>query len=393
MSNAQTAMNTLAAQWYNAVVKGCSLSPDEFQLMQGAMPISSLSENLWNIFDSVPPLTATTFYTTSQISSLRQNYAGVISALIPQGQTQFEYDMTGYYTTWFDYKKTISPLPADTQGWINAFKNWAEANLPQSQVTNCITDFETMQQDPIALAADQLNNVQFATTNPGKYAYTTTIGQLNMLLPKAESATVRLDSTTEASDVSHTWAQNEASGIVDIVGMGGDSSYESLTSKIATAGVNIQADFNRLVTLPAGPLKEPSEDIELRKYTPWFNSAALSEGHAKQDNTVWKSGDAITWESTFGFNGNLLRFASALIIVDGIKVTMTSKAGLSTQDQASFKAAAAGGVFPFFEAEGSGGWSHDVNFDDQGNVTVRSTCPEGNPQILGVLVSQITDIF
>ncbi|MEJ5999788.1 hypothetical protein [Paucibacter soli] len=395
MSAAQTAMNTLAAQWYLAVTKGCKLATDQFQLMQGAMPVGATSENLWNIFDSVPPLTATTFYNPAQLNSLSQDYGGVISALIAQGALQFQTDMQDSYAAWNNYKKTITPLPSDNLGWSKAFSSWAQANLPQSQVTKCITDFNTMLEDPIAMASNQLLNVQFAPSNmhPNDYVYTTTIEQLTLALNNATPASVTLNSSTDSSDVSHTWAQTEASGIFDIFGLGGDTSYDSLTTKITSAGVSIQAKFAKLVTLPAAPLKQPSDDNELSQYMPWFNSAALGEGHAKQDNTVWKAGDAISWASTFGPNGNMQRFASSLVIVDGISMTMTSKAALSTADQASFKAAAAGGFFPFFEAEGSGGWSHNVSFDDQGNITVSSSSPAGNPQVLGVLVSPITDLF
>lgn len=395
MSAAQTAMNTLAAQWYNAVVSGCGLSVDEFQLMQGAMPIGATSENLWAIFDAVPPLTASTYYNPAQLNHLSQDYVGIISALIPQGALQFQNDMQDYYSTWNNYKKTISPLPADTMGWSKAFSTWALANLPQSMVSTCVGDFNTMLSDPIAVAANQVLGLQFAPAamHPNVYAYTTTIEQLTLALNKAQPKSAKLDSASTSSDVSHTWAQTEASGIFDIFGLGGDSSYDSLTTQVATAGVNIKVSFAKLVTLAAGPLSAPSDDNVLKNYVPWYNSAALGEGYAKKDNTVWKSGDAISWDSSFGPSGNLQRFASALVIVDGITVSITSKAGLTTADQKSFKAAAAGGFFPFFEAEGSGGWSHDINFDDQGNLSVNSTCPAGNPQILGVLVSRISDLF
>ncbi|MGK3966524.1 hypothetical protein WMF38_20345 [Sorangium sp. So ce118] len=58
--------------------------------------------------------------------------------------------------------------------------------------------------------------------------------------------------------------------------------------------------FDKLVTLEAGPLEQKRSDAVLRDYTPWFNSGALGEGYASKDDTVWKSGDAITWDSTFG---------------------------------------------------------------------------------------------
>jgi hypothetical protein len=388
-------MNTLSAQWYNAVTHDLGLSVDQFQLMQGAMPVGATSENLWNIFDSVPPLTATTFFNPAQLNRLSQDYGGVISALIPQGMLQFQRDMGDSYSAWNNYKKTITPIPADNLAWSKAFTAWAQANLPQSQVGLCVGDFNSMLEDPIAQASNTLLQVQFASKgmHPNVFAYTTTIEQLTLALNNAKPGSVQFNSSTESSDVSHSWAQGEASGVIDFFGLGGETSYDALTSKVATASVTINASFDKVVTLAAGPLYETSDDNVLSAYVPWFNSSALSEGYAKQDNTVWKAGDAISWASTFGPNGNLQRYASALIIVDGITLTMTSKASLTTSDQPTFKAAAAGGFFPFFEAEGSGGWEHNVNFDDSGSITVKSTSPAGNPQILGVLVSPITDIF
>jgi hypothetical protein len=395
MSAAQTAMNTMSAQWYNAVTSGCKLATDQFQLMQGAMPLGATTENLWAMFDSVPPLTATTFYNPAQLNSFHQNYGGIISALIPQGGLQFETDMGDSYDAWDTYKKTISPIPSGNLAWSQAFSSWAAAQLPEAQVTLCSGDFDTMLVDPIFNAANQLLAVKFApaTMHPDDYAYTTTIAQLTLLLNKAEPASVKLNSTTDSSDVSHTWSKTEASGIFDIFGLGGDASYDSLTTKVSSAGVSINASFSKLVTLAAGPLMQPSSDGLLKNYVPWFSSSALHAGYAKNDNTVWKSGDAISWDSSFGTQGNTQRFASAIIVVDGITMTMTSKAGLSTSEQATFTAAVAGGIFPFFEAETSGGWHNGATFDDEGNITVTSTCPAGNPQILGVLVSPLKDLF
>ena len=393
MSAAQTAMNTLVAQWYNAVAAGCGLDKGSFQLMQGADPVGTLTENLWAIFDSVPPLTATTYYNPAQLNSFSQDYAGVISALIPQGDIQFQVDMGDYYAAWNTYKETITPIPATSLAWSQAFAAWAQAKLPQSQVSLCIGDYNSMLEDPISVASNQLLTVQFAASNPKVYAYTTTVGQLAALLTKAVPKTVNLNSATESSDVSETWAKGEASGIFDIFGLGGDTSYDDITTKVTTAGVSVQADFAKLITLAAGPLKQPSSDTYLQNFTPWFNSSALNEGYAKPDNTVWKSGDAISWDSTFGPSGNLQRYTSALIIVDGITMTMTSQAGLSTAEQATFQQAVAGGIFPFFEAEENSGWKNSATFDDQGNITVKCTSLAGNPQVLGVLVSQIADIL
>ncbi|WP_437757219.1 hypothetical protein [Sorangium sp. So ce1389] len=393
MSAIQDAMNALNSQWYNVLTQQAQLDPSTFQLVQGNMPVGTTSEQLWSMFDAVPPRSVSTFYEPGQISSFSQNYVGVISALLAQGQLQLAADMGDYYTQWNDYKKTISPLPQDNAGWYKAFSTWASANLPQSMVQRAISDFATMLEDPIATAADTLIQVSFAPKNPSVYVYTTTYEQLQQALNKAQPKTVSMNSETESTDVSHTWAKTEASGLFDIFAGEGNASYEQWTSQVIEAGLSIEVSFDKLVTLEAGPLKQKSSDAVLRDYTPWFNSGALGEGYANKDNTVWKSGDAITWDSTFGANGNLQRYAAALVIVDGITMTMKSSAGIAQGSQEEFKAAVSAGVWPFFEAHGEGGWSNEATFDDSGNVTITSTCKAGNPQILGIIVLPITSIF
>ena len=146
-----------------------------------------------------------------------------------------------------------------------------------------------------------------------------------------------------------------------------------------------------LVTFTAGPLAKPSTDPILSQYQPWYSSAAFNLAY-QNNNTVWNTNPP-TWANTFGSNGDIQRTCSSLIVVDGITVNMTSNAGFSSSQQTQFQAAASVGYWPFFKASGSGGWSHDVNFDSNGNVTVKSTCPTGNPNILGVIVTPISLAF
>ena len=54
-SAAGEAMGTLTEQWYNALVTGLSLNPDNFQLFQGSESIGDTSEFIWNILDAIPP--------------------------------------------------------------------------------------------------------------------------------------------------------------------------------------------------------------------------------------------------------------------------------------------------------------------------------------------------
>lgn len=393
MSSVQQAMQTLTAQWYNAIVTGCGLDPNKFQLVQGATPLGTTSEQMWAVFDSVPALSVTTFYDPNQINSLASAYQGVISAVIPQGSLQFTEDLGDYASAWDTYRSTISPVPGNNLQWAQAFAAWAQANLPQSLVQKAQGDYDSMLEDPIAQASNRLLVAQFAPKNAGIYAYTVTAGQLSAVLDKAISKTVTMDSRTESSDVRHTWAKAAAEGFFEDFFLGGESSYDEITTRIATAGVQIEVNFTKLANVTARPLSQPSTDTYLQNFTPWFVPAALGEAYGDRSNTTWKSSSSITWDSTFGVAGSLQRFASALIVVDGITLTMTSKVGLSTSDQKTVQTALGGGFFPFFEAEGAGGWESTVKFDDQGNMVVTASSQSGNPQVLGVLVTPIAQIF
>lgn len=393
MTAAQDAMNTLSQQWYNAIVSQCGFDPNTFQLVQGFGPIGTTSERIWQLFDPIPPVTVTQYFDPSALVSFSQTYSGVISALIPQGGEQFEADMGQSYAAWLAYKPTLQPLPTTPEAWRQAFTNWAEANVPTAQLTKVIGDYKTMLLDPIAVAADMLTAVQFATQNADVCAYDVTIDDVQQELANGVPKSISFDSRTESSDVSQTWAKTEVGGLFDIFAGEGNADYESVTMQMASAGITIQASFEKLVTIQATGLEQPSSDYILANYTPWYNSAALAEGYESDSNNVWKAGDAITWATTFGPNGTLLRTTSAIVIVDGISITMTSNAAFSAAQQETFKAAFAAGIWPFFEAEGSGGWSSSYAFDDAGNVTVTSTAPTGNPQVLGVIVTPITSQF
>lgn len=393
MSSIQQAMQTLNAQWYNALTSQLNLDPTAFQLVQGYLPLGTLSENLWNIFNAIPPLSVANLYNPTQLNLFSQDYAAVINHLIPQGSSNFITAMGDYYSTWNSAKLTLNPIPSTTLAWIQAFTNWANLNLPQAQVTNAISLFTHMMQDPIAVATSMLVSTDYATQNAGIFAYTTTIEQLQTALSNNNPGkSVVMNSATQSSDVSHTWAQAEASGILDWFVGEGNANYQKWSSQITEAGVQINASFSKIVSLSASPLYQPSLDTYLQNFTPWFNSSALNEGYQDSSNNVWQQGDP-TWDGTFGPSGNMQRYTGTLIVVDGITIEITSNAGIQTSDQEEFQSAIAAGFWPFFEAEGSGGWTNSTSFDDQGNITVTSSSPEGNPQILGVLVSPISKIF
>jgi hypothetical protein len=384
----QQAMNTLNAQWYNAVVTGCHLDPASFQLVQGNAPLGATSEALWNILDVVPPLSVSNYFNPSQMNVFSTDYGAVINNLKEQNASKFQNDMGDYYAQWRAYLKTSPTVP---QGGIVAlFNNWAQLNLPPDLAQQTYTDYQQIAQGTVPVAVQMWLNAGGGVG--GVKAYNGTIAQLNSAIQSAPGASFGLNSSTASSDISHTWASAEGGFLFDLFEIGGEGSYDHLSVSLAESGLSISVQFQRLVTFAAGPLSKTSSDPILQNYQPWYSSAALNLAYQNNNNVVWNNVPP-TWDNTFGASGNMLRTASAVVVVDGISITTMSNSSVSTDDQTTVKTAVEGGFWPFFEAEGQGGWHHQATFDSNGMMTVTSSCPAGNPQILGVIVTPIGGVL
>ncbi len=73
-TSVNTAMDTLTAQWYNAVVTGLGLSPDQFQLYQGPNSAMNTSQEMWDLFNAVPPKSINSYYNPSQINNFSSDF-------------------------------------------------------------------------------------------------------------------------------------------------------------------------------------------------------------------------------------------------------------------------------------------------------------------------------
>lgn len=390
MSSSEKAMQTLTAQYYNAVINGCGLQASNFQLVQGTAQIGSTSEPLWQILDSIPPQSIGHYYDPSQHNLYSQTYGGVVVHLKPQNSTEFQTQMGDYFNQWMTYTGTLPALPAG--GMLELFKNWSQMIMPPGQAANCYQLYSVLGYGAITLGAQAWIDMLNAPPNPGIAAYSRTIAMLRNDLESAPPKSFTLNSATESSDISHTWAKASVSGAYDFFFGAASSSYEKWTEQIATASLSMTVKFGKLTTFVAGPLYQPSTDMILKEYTPWYNSKALSIAYHENNNDVWMHG-APTWAGTFGPTGNLQRFCTALVVVDGVTLNVSSQVGLAKGEQKQFSVAISGGFWPFFKANASGGWSHSTSFDDNGNFAVTSVCSAGNPQILGVLVSPISASF
>lgn len=366
------AMTKLSTQWYNTLVTGLKLDPNQFQLLQPAAPLGATSDALWAYFNNLPPASLVNNLDVSGGNRFYEDYQAVVSQLRSQQGDLFRTDLGDSYTDWMAYVKTLSPAPA-LKDLPNVFRNWAAINAPDvaQKGTN---DLRAWANDPILLAQDAVTN-QSGFKN-GIPNFSRTIADLRVAIGQAPGSSIGFDSSTASSDASKTWAGGTVSGAYDIFFGGASASYSTESAKATSSRIVVSANFSNALTFATGPGS-------------WYSSAALAMAYATKDNTLWNLGTP-SWDSTFGPKGNMLRFVASLIVVDGIDMTITSDAQFSTSEQTNIKASLSVGVWPFFRADASGGYSSQASFSSSGAMTIRTTSPKGNPVVLGANVVSVS---
>lgn len=379
-------MQTLTDQWYNAIVTGLGLSNQQFQLYQGPNSMVTTSQQMWNIFNAVPPTSVNSFYDPNQSNNFSMDYGLILNALKANPDTDFQTCMGDYYTMWQTYFLNNPPTTWDAAGVANVFNKWAMIYAPSK--ASCVTALTKIFINPINVAINM-----YASANQ-KFAWNQTIDALQTALASGASKSFTFDSLTQSSDVSHTWAKGGTRVLFDLFSFGGGANYDKLSSKATTAGVKMTASFNKVATFASGPYAQADNNNPiLAQYSPWYNSAAMAQAYTKKDNTVWNPQSPINWNSAFGDAGFLQRMASAIVVADGISITMTSSASYDSSEQQTITAGASVGFWPFFRANGSGGSQTTVTFNDKGQFTSNTTLAAGNPQILGIIQTPMSQIF
>jgi hypothetical protein len=382
-------METLTSQWYNAVTTSLHLSPDQFQLVQGNIAVGSTSPGIWALMDSIPPQSISQSWTPQGYNSFSGQYGALISRLKDSSYGSFQAAMGSYYTAWMSYLQAHPPATVTPQAVVAEFQGWSAINMPADQAQTALSLLAAAFNGPIA----QANILWAAAGGPsGVKAYQQTIETIDYTIGTAPSGGAQLDSATESSDTSHTWAKGAVEGFYEVFFGEAGAEYDATTLDLTQAGLAITAQFDHVATIPVLPLAQGTVVSGPTTYQPWFVPQALSNGYENNNYNVWQPGSP-SWSSFFGDGGSLLRTTTALIVVDGITISMTSEYQVQQSEQQQVKTEFAAGFFPFFGVEGEGGWSNSVSFSDSGEITATSTNPVGSPQILGILQSPINSVI
>jgi hypothetical protein len=194
-------------------------------------------------------------------------------------------------------------------------------------------------------------------------------------LPVREGpTTIQFDSATASSDVSSSWSQGNSGSFFGIFGEG-DASSSALSQQFAASHVTGSITFQKYIQFIAAPAGPPAG---------WYSSAALSAAYSAQTGQAPRvQGASPNWGSTFGPNGNMQWFLTALVVADGIRVTINSDAQYSSDQQTQITQESSGGFWPFYWGSGSSTVTTQVNFKADSSMSYTSSSPTGQPVIIG----------
>lgn len=386
--SASQAMENITAQWWNAVTRGLNIRGN-FQLVQGNISLGITSQAIWSLMDTIPPSSVVQFWTPGSYNSFSSNYGSVLSRIHSSASSSFQTTMADYFQPWMTYLQAHPPAAPINQTLPALFQSWAYANMPPAQAQSALTALQGALIDPIG-QAQQMWIAAGGTS--GIKAFNPSIETLDAAISTAPSGTVELNSQTESSDVTKTWANGAVEGFYDIFFGEANTSYESTTVVVTNAGVDININFTHVVTIPIAPLEMGTVVAGPTTYQAWYVPSALQTAYNNNNYQIWQPGSP-DWNSFFGPSGSMLRGTAALVIVDGINVSLNSTASIAKEEQTDVRAAFAAGFFPFFGVEGQGGWHNDMHFNDSGQIVASASSPTGAPQVLGIIVADMPNLI
>jgi len=386
-------MDELTLQWYNTLVAGLNLTSDDFQLYQGSTSIGTMSDWLWTILDAIPPESLNNYYDPSQSNLFTQGYQSVIAQLKSITDTSFQYCMGDYYSIWNSYLKTaIIPngFYTDKKIMTDFFETWATENAP-SQVKCANTLVDSFFNDYVTIA-----NTMYASAVNSKIglAYNISIEEVNQLLQQSKGASFSSTSTDISMRKKVAWTTKIDTQNIDFFSIGTSlkSRQSSLSQRLTSNTIHVEATFDAITTVEGLPLAEKTSLSSLQKFLPWYNNQAFARAYDTKDNTVWKNG-VPSWDTTFGATGNIQRDTYALVIADGINLKITSEANFSKIETDILNEVITEGNWPFYIPNNGVIQKNLAATNTSGNMEITTVSKKGNPQLIGVLVSDIAKML
>jgi RNA polymerase sigma factor (sigma-70 family) len=373
-ANAPAAVVNLQNQWYNTL-RAAVGGNGSFQIIQPSapMPPNATDDQVWQYFNNLPPAALNNNLTLSGGDQFYTDYTAVLSQLQSHALTNFQNVLGSYYPLWMRYIAGLTPPPTlDTMPAV--FAQWAMLNAPMVLGPGR-SALQAALLDPIFAAQVAAANTKAFVNNTPNFSQGAQ--QLFQQVAAASGAAFSFDSATASSDVSNTWCQGNCGALFGIFGSS-DATTSQLTQQFASARVTGTVSFQKMTTFVASPAGLPGG---------WYSSAALGAAYeASTGGAPWSSGANPNWATTFGPGGNMARFLSALVVVDGMDVTINSAAHYSSSQQTTITQSADVGFWPFIWGSETSTTTRTVTFNADSTMSYHLTSPIGSPQVIGAFV-------
>jgi hypothetical protein len=174
---------------YNTLCTGLNLSNQQFQMIQGVLPVQTDASGLYNFIDGIPPASVATLYTSNPLNGLNGNMLIVISDAKPGFLTTIAMNNYQNPKYWIDGDVSVNPIYTPT-------------------------------------FADLLNQV-----NSGS------------------SASIHFDSATANSDISTSWAKSTGSAGLGFWGTSSSSVSQSLNAKASSSRITVDITIDKFAYL------------------------------------------------------------------------------------------------------------------------------------------------
>lgn len=234
------------------------------------------------------------------------------------------------------------------------------------------TDLTLLTKDPIGAGIAALNTYDDAN---GTQEWSRGFNDLTAELAQAPRLDFTFDSATANSSTASAWASNSEAAFFGVWSSASSSSAQS--QEFASSRVSSAGSFDHVTTFAVSPGK-------------WFNSETLANAYAHSPSTSpptpWNPNSTVNWDNTFGPNGNFERVCANLIVVSGMRITVTSQPTFSRADQDTIQSNSSAGMWPFYTRNDSANSHNEGTFDSSGRMTATISSVPAVPIVLACTV-------
>jgi hypothetical protein len=370
---------------YNFIMQALGLTnASNLQLIQPAVPFPAPQTTdaiVWNWMNQIPPLAL--MQSGGGGDEFFSDYQTVFSALKPSVAVNFQGDIgPTAYNAWRAYLGSLANPPSPTQQ-PGLFFSWAFSNGYYSVAETGSSDLSAMVLEPIyraQLALDPYTTITGVTKGKSP-DWSLGYAQLVSQLGSAPNKSLTTANVGANSNVSSSWAAGGSSGGFLLWGGGSSSSASSISTSFASQAVSVGISFDHVLSFVPVP-------------GAWYDSGAFGVAYSAQSGAPWNPTDTeVTWAKTFGTGGNMQRFASSLIVVSGMKVTVTSGYQFSSAEQTTINQNSGGGFWPFYSSSSSSSITTGHSFNKAGQLTITTNSQGSVPTLIGVIVLPVAQFL